>query len=865
MNADRSTTLEAREWVRRGLSLEASTRQATTSFETSVGELDLAPFQRRAIERGLTISRRYGGVLLADAVGLGKTRVSLALARALSRDARLRSDRDRPAVFCVPARLREQWKRKARQGGMTSPHVVSHTSLSRRNVDVEKLEPGVVVADEAHRFRNPDTYRHRQLAKLCARTSVVLATATPVCNTIWDLYHLLSLFLAEHDLRDVLGCDLEDAFESAESGEVDLTRLVERLVIRRTRPPSASGFGDRPSARLEMLHYDPGSDEQWVWEHLESALRDLSFEACADQWPPELFIEYALRRWESGPRALAETLRGLVEYHRRWLEARRHDRTLNRDDFSELFDDISAYQQEVFPFLFPSNEASDKRASSNRAAIRRDLDALESLLDRVKRLLECGPGPARAVAQLAHSLDDKILIFTKYRRAADGIFQTLRQSLGSDARIGQITGDTARATGLGSASDHELLRRFAPRAQGVAPPADHQQLRILVSTDCLSRGLNLQDCGHVVLADLPYSPLAVEQRIGRLLRPGGPHETVHVYVPRPDDWNDTLGLRRRLRRKLSHARRSGTGFTSADVLEVAADSNDAPFEPTRDDLAEASATCDASPEARPSSDDPRSDSEASDPEQTPREVERRSDPRVSPSGTAPANVGIARIARPDSPRDPLAALTKLEGLARQLDAREADAPEGFWTAEAPIERPALWIRATFESPDDIQPRWELVAEGDDVELRTSCLVRSLVALADARLTLERSSPPASLLSRARRALESRCRQLHAARLAPVPLTSDAPQQQWWRRLCEWIRTDELSMSSDEMETWRTRLLRPFPSGLEHQLGELLEACDSPKPALRRLDDLLERHPVSTGEISAHIVSGLHLRPASRPT
>jgi superfamily II DNA or RNA helicase len=854
--------ITARDWVRRALSLERHpTGDLDLPDEGGVGELELAPFQRRAVERGLTIARRYGGVLLADAVGLGKTRVSLGIARNLARESRLRSGRRRPALFCVPARLRDQWRRKAQRGGFSSPRVVSHTALSRQSVDLDALDPSVVVADEAHRFRNPDANRSRELSTLCSRVSVVLATATPVCNSIWDLYHLLSLFVAEHDLRPVVGRDLEEAFDAAESGDFDLTALVEHLVIRRTRPPDTSGFGRRPSARLEMLHYDPDEEEQWVWRRLEPTLRDLSFEACADQWPPELFIEYALRRWESGPRALADTLTALVEYHRRWLEARRHERSLDRDAFGDLFDDASAYRQEVFPFLFP-DDSSEPDDTPNPTCIRRDLESLESLLERVETLVERDLGPSRAIVELAESTEDKILIFTEYRRAARGLFETLQNALGSEARIGLVTGDTARATGLGRTSTHELLSRFAPRARDLEPPPFHQQIRILVATDCLSRGVNLQDCGRVVLADLPYSPLAVEQRIGRLLRPGGPHETVHVYIPRPHDWNDTLGLRRRLRRKLSHARRSGTTPTSADTLDLAPDADDTTFEPTRDDLARPSSDTSRSSMSN-ESDSPVSTVEAtaSTRASTPTEtISPGSMPRNADS--SPSTLGLARIAHPTDPETPLAALTRLDGLARQLEARDAADVDHWWATNVPIETSALWIRTVFERDETRRCRWGLVVEDGTVELRTSRLVRPLVALADARLQLSPTEPPSTLVERAHRALEARCKRLEAARLAPVPLDPDAPQRQWWQRLRQWHADDRLSMSRDELTSLRQRLLRPVPRGIERHLLELLEGDPPPSLAVRRLAERLERPPAPTGTLSARIASGLHLRPTS---
>ncbi|MFB6376085.1 MAG: C-terminal helicase domain-containing protein, partial [Bradymonadaceae bacterium] len=326
--------------------------------------------------------------------------------------------------------------------------------------------------------------------------------------------------------------------------------------------PTEGQFGTRPSVQLEMLTYEPTDPEAWMWANLESRLRDLSFEACAPRWPRGLFVEYTLRRWESGPEALAETLERLVEYHRRWLEARRHGRTLDRAEFRELFAGPGEFRQEVFPFLFPDGE-TDESTEGETGPVRRDLEVLESLADRVRALREVQRGPRSAIIDLASETDDKLLIFTRYQRAAGGIYRALVDAFGGRGRVAVATGHRGRATGLGRCSLDEILRRFAPASYAGEEIARHQQIRVLVATDCLSEGVNLQDCGRVVLADLPDSALVVEQRIGRFVRPGSPHETVRVYLPRPTNWRDTLGLRRRLQRKLSQAEMSGAEMTAA--------------------------------------------------------------------------------------------------------------------------------------------------------------------------------------------------------------------------------------------------------------------------------------------------------------
>jgi hypothetical protein len=830
-----------RNWVRGTLAEFAADE---TDEKRAVGELDLAPFQTRAARRGTAIARRYGGVIVADAVGLGKTRVSLAIVEALRRERRLGTG-GHPVQVCVPARLREQWRRKLQKAGIEGFRMCSHTEMSRTDVAAtdDRADPAVVLVDEAHRFRNPSANRSEELARLAARAPVVMATATPVCNSIWDLYHLLAMFVAEHDVRPVVGFELRDAFERAEAGDFDLTELVERLVIRRTVPPSDGAFGRRPSVDLEMLRYEPGDAEAWVWANLEGRLRDLTFAACSDQWPRELFVEYALRRWESGPQALLETLEKLVAYHRRWLEARRHGRRLDRADFRELFGGPSRDRQEVFPWLFPAGDTEDDQPADVEP-VRDDLERLETLADRVRRVDGDDLGPLSAIVDLAASTDDKLLIFTRYRHAASGIESALREALGNRARVGLATGDRARATGLGRCSLDELLRRFAPRSYGDEPLPDHQQIRVLVATDCLSEGVNLQDCGRVVLADLPYSALVVEQRVGRFVRPGGPHETVRVYLPRPADWNDTLGLRSRLRRKFEHADMSGAGFTAAGpVLEPGdADEPAAPADPDTLDADRPAAESTAAVAAEP---DTRS---------------LQVGPGRSRTRTSRRPVGAKRMALPTDADEPLASLTKLDALASRLDAAGADTLSDGWEARAPIDQPALWLYVERRRATRCSPRWLLVDHDGSVAHRRAALVDSLVALADADLELTRAELPEPLLEAGRRWVRHRREQMEAVALAPVPLEMDAPQHRLWRSICQWREEGELARPDGDIEQMRRQLLRPFPRGTRRHLGELLGADLPPARTYREVRRIIDRFDDDREAPGFDIVTGVCLQP-----
>src|SRR5206468_4275903 len=153
----------------------------------------LAPHQVPAARRLTAIIARHGGAVLADAVGLGKSYVALAVALA----------RQEPFTLVVPAVLVSQWRDLLNRFGQHEVPIVTHESLSKhpyRPLPSSTVPYRLFVVDEAHRFRNPDTNRYRALARLVVGSRVLLVSATPIHNSIADLLHLLRLFLRDHAL-----------------------------------------------------------------------------------------------------------------------------------------------------------------------------------------------------------------------------------------------------------------------------------------------------------------------------------------------------------------------------------------------------------------------------------------------------------------------------------------------------------------------------------------------------------------------------------------------------------------------------------------------------------------------------------------
>jgi superfamily II DNA or RNA helicase len=760
-------------WVRRWLA-QSRGGEAGDDAPARVGDLSLADHQSRAVVRGVEIARRYGGVLIADAVGLGKTRVGLGVARVLARDERMMGGDDlRRAVWvCAPARLRADWE-ESLASARVDGEVVSHTQLSRHGEGLMAGEPGVMIVDEAHRFRNPSAERSQTLARLATRSPLVLVTATPVCNDVWDLYHLLTYFMAEDDLREVIGYDLRDGFARAECGDWDLTELLERVAIRRR---NIEGWSNRPTVRLEKLTYDPGEAELWVWRHLESRLRGLTLEAFGGDWPKGLFVEHVRKRWESAPEAAHRTLEHVALFHRRWLQAAKRGHRLGRPEYKRWFSGDA--RQEAMPFVLDGtvSEETDSGGAvgltgSVLRSVREDLEVIDGLVSRIDAAIAEQRGAAGAVADLVASANGKVLVFCEYYRTAETYYQTMVSRLGSGGRVGLVTGDVAKATGLGRTNARELRTRFAPTAAGGGYTESHQQIEVLVATDCLAEGVNLQDCGKLVLADMPYSPLRIEQRVGRLVRPGSPHAEVEVYLPEPSAWVETLGLQSRVSRKVEQARQVGSQPAAAASLTQRTETA-APTKP---------------------------------------------DDEWAPVG-------------------PMEAVTRLDALYRKL--QDADTPTGMGDNSGQTERPDWWIErddgmgrhSEGGEVEEAWARWCIRPAGGgsssataqiwgwarvrdgDLTLRRSHLVKPLTAIAQSDRPLERCEPSPTWLEPLHSWLDHRVSTLTSASLAPAPISIDDPQWKLWARLRDAVESGGLECTQETLQRVRSALLQSLPQG-----------------------------------------------------
>jgi len=133
----------------------------------------------------------------------------------------------------------------------------------------------------------------------------------------------------------------------------------------------------------------------------------------------------------------------------------------------------------------------------------------------------------------------KVIIFTAFADTADYLFQNLASAFLNEQGVhtGKVTGSDSPKTTLKKHFDFQsVLTLFSPRSKEKAliMPEEPAELDVLIGTDCISEGQNLQDCDYLVNYDIHWNPVRVIQRFGRIDRIGSPNDAIQLVNYWPD-------------------------------------------------------------------------------------------------------------------------------------------------------------------------------------------------------------------------------------------------------------------------------------------------------------------------------------------
>lgn len=592
--------------------------------------IELSEFQEDAVKKARKILARYDGVIVADSVGLGKTWIGKKLLEDYAYHLRYR------AVVICPASLRKMWEEELLSAGIAGK-IVTQEAMGRDEFDMRDAQDAdIFLVDESHNFRNRNAQRYESLERMLAannrlgkasgeRKKLILLTATPINNNVFDLYHQVNLFTGgDRSYFAAAGIgDLQKYFMAArrknrqqESG-IALFNLLEEVVIRRTRPfikeayPNATIKGEPirwPERKLKTIHYNLETTYRGIYDRVVSRIEGLrmapyrletykkqgvvrdQFEEGREEALVGIFKSRYLKRFESSVDAFRISVRRALEFLETFesyiLEGKVLDsssfqkamRYLSREDeeddatpksLSEQLDERE--EARTFIETLPTLDAARYDLKRLHNDVRRDVNALQEVWHSITAIRpESDAKLATLKELLAGELKgQKVLLFTYYKDTARYLYKQLASDEPEAVRWRAEAGEPyirRMDSGADARERARLVTHFAPLANHRPELAGREEeIDIMISTDVLSEGQNLQDCGILINYDLHWNPTRMVQRAGRIDRIGTSFETLWVMNMFPDDGLEKLlGLVESLSQKIATIDQSG--LLDASVL-----------------------------------------------------------------------------------------------------------------------------------------------------------------------------------------------------------------------------------------------------------------------------------------------------------
>ncbi|WP_119071972.1 helicase-related protein [Aggregatilinea lenta] len=576
-------------------------------IEARIG-VELASFQQEGLREAIRLIDRHGGVIVSDAVGLGKTYIGMSLLEHYVLGKRRKGFIPRGLVVC-PAQLRDLvWEPKLDEYGIKA-EVISQELISRDTFDWKHYNGyDVVLIDESHNFRNANTNRYQNLMKMLAtgnpETKVILMTATPVNNSVWDLYHQVSFLTRGQDtyFREYGIRNLKGFFREVQDGGADIFTVLEQTMVRRSRQDvrerqrageeirlPGKGIIHFPERMLHSVNYDLEATYDGFYDRIATRIDSLSLisfnieqyrKGEVDQ-EIERVRQYSnaligilktlyLKRLESSLAAFEVSIRrqqqfqerfyDLLANHGRLLDSRSNRRLLALE---ALEDDTATEDIQAIIDSLPEADITEYDLRALRRELRQDMSTLDAILDDVALVQRLDDERKRdaKLAEVKRLLagdlcNQKILIFSYYRDTA----QYLYDSVVSDPAWQDLWSKPPTIEVIHGNTDahkrEDLVKRFAPKANTTednpSPTSEVKpEIDILISTDVLSEGQNLQDAGIIINYDLHWTPIRMIQRAGRIDRLGTDFETLHVFNCFPQTGLEKLlGLVERLQDRI---------------------------------------------------------------------------------------------------------------------------------------------------------------------------------------------------------------------------------------------------------------------------------------------------------------------------
>ena len=539
-------------------------------------KVNLAQFQEDAIARIWTRMKKYGGCIVADSVGLGKTWIAKKVLEQIGY-----YERKNILVVC-PAQLREMWRSELKKID-TKENILSQEDLASENY-LEKAKRtlggrldnvALIVVDESHNFRNPLSNRWENFFSLVNdnisssgnKPYILFLTATPINNTPWDLYwQIMLLVLMDRSafIKENIP-DLFKFFREAKDNPSLLNDLLNEISIRRTRDYIIENYPDAyiviempngkteerkitfPKRVLENVNYKLDTAYKGMYKEISDILtekltmayyRILEYRKEGVKTEEErlalgrmiaiggIFRTILLKRLESSVYSFRKSISSHIQFLEKLKQYLKEGKLLTKESYIKyMLKSYDELEDGDIKDILDDFKLSEYNAEDLFQDIDKDIELLNSILAKVRRIRPADDSKLNVLKEklLELSKDGQIVLFTYYADTLNYIYEEII----NDKQLSKLKIEAISSSGVTSKTPgqrEEIIKKFFEK-----------KTDIILSTDVLSEGQNLQTAKYLINYDLHWNPTRMIQRAGRIDRIGSPYREIYIYNFFPED------------------------------------------------------------------------------------------------------------------------------------------------------------------------------------------------------------------------------------------------------------------------------------------------------------------------------------------
>lgn len=514
--------------------------------------------------------QKYGGYILANSVGLGKSYVA-----AQAMKAYLKLNPDKKCLLIYPPRMETEWNGYLEEFGIfDSVDMISMGILQKppygdadegvfdHRMYTDKYS--LIVADEAHHYRNENNRRQniQNLIKSNGNAEVLLLTATPVNLSSKDLFSLIDLFYQGENVTRFEGQGLRELYDTTSRELKDskyelnkdllekIKRIEKELNLKITWRIVQDHFKeDLWKLSGEKLKYEepdtkevsftyPDEYKEKIFDNIVTFLANLKYEPAKlwdgqgykDDKNLQFWYKWQLyKRLESSLYAFYKSVYYLKIRFALYRESLEKGVWINGDNLDILPFELGKQEYRavidetrhrvIFDSFHEQDSSIQEQILANHSS---DLVLIDEMLDTLQEVFgeleEIPYKDDNKIQNLKEILQDNLrdgkptIVFSQYKDTIDYLYKSLN---GDIEKIDYIHGASDK-------SKDKLIERF-----------QKGEVDIILTTDILSEGVNIPRAVSIINFDLPYNPVLLVQRAGRALRITNPKKLL-IYNFKPE-------------------------------------------------------------------------------------------------------------------------------------------------------------------------------------------------------------------------------------------------------------------------------------------------------------------------------------------